>query len=362
MRLPRRQAERPGGAQRDPGARRSPRRVGPQSCWSPGCGRRGRAAAGAGSRSRRPTAARRRGRAASYAGARRCRRRACWPSPGRPGPGPTGSRSTVTPSGRGRQQHVEPDHEQDDQHPQPHRADRRAQHDRHQPQQEQQRDPPGDRHRPVGGLARDRDGAERGGEHGARRRRPRARPRAAATAGGRRVAWASALTSSGVTKSRPDSQAQARAVRMQRDRAARADAEPERRCLPRRSGDVDDVAGDLGGDLHRRAPRGVRPRCRRRRRPAVTPDRGHVVRVEAGGVAADDLELLGALRHRQHHLEQEAVELGLGQRVGALVLDRVLGRGDQERPGQRRARRRPPRPGPPPSPRAAPTGSWAGCG
>ena len=56
------------------------------------------------------------------------------------------------------------------------------------------------------------------------RRRPRARPRAAARAGAPSVAWASALTSSGVTKSRPVSQAQARADAQQRGRAARADA------------------------------------------------------------------------------------------------------------------------------------------
>ena len=51
-----------------------------------------------------------------------------------------------------------------------------------------------------------------------------------------------------------------------------------------------------------------------------------------------DLELVLARRQRHRQLEQEPVELGLGQRVGALVLDRVLGGGDHERVGQRPGR------------------------
>ena len=115
----------------------------------------------------------------------------------------------------------------------------------------------------AAGPARSRHGApQRGTGHGAegarraprRRRRPRARPRGAATAGARASAWASALTSSGVTKSRPFSQAHARAVAQQRGRAARAHAERQRRRLPGGPGDVDDVAGDLGRDGDVRAP------------------------------------------------------------------------------------------------------------
>ena len=34
------------------------------------------------------------------------------------------------------------------------------------------------------------------------------------------------------------------------------------------------------------------------------------------------------------HLEHEPVDLGLGERVGAVRLDRVLGRHDEERVGQ----------------------------
>ena len=57
---------------------------------------------------------------------------------------------------------------------------------------------------------------------------------------------------------------------------------------------------------------------------------GQVARVEAGGVpgaAPRAPRSRGGQRHRQ--LEQEPVELRLRQRVGALVLDRVLGGGDR---------------------------------
>ena len=175
---------------------------------------------------------------------------------------------------------------------------------------------------------------ERGVEHLPDLRRPRARPPAAARAGGRGVAWASALTSSGVTKSRPGQPRPRPGRPHQRGRAARADAQAERGRLAGGAGDVDDVRRHLGRDLH-------------------LPDRGlaggdvvgpahrthagarDVAGVEALGVPAQDLQLGLARRDRQHDLEQEAVELGLGQRVGALVLDGVLRRGDQERPRQR---------------------------
>ena len=121
----------------------------------------------------------------------------------------------------------------------------------------------------------------------------------------------------------------------QRGRAARAHAEGQRRRLPGRPGDVDDVAGHLG---RRPAPwphgrragargrRGRRPRGGRRRR-------GRAGRTRR--VPADDRELVARGGRGRIDLEQEPVELGLGQRVGALVLDRVLGRGDEERLRQR---------------------------
>ena len=61
---------------------------------------------------------------------------------------------------------------------------------------------------------------------------------------------------------------------------------------------------------------------------------GH--RLGAGRPVHDrDEVLLG--RERDHDLEQEAVELGLGQGIGALHLERVLGREDEERRLEREA-------------------------
>ena len=52
---------------------------------------------------------------------------------------------------------------------------------------------------------------------------------------------------------------------------------------------------------------------------------------------ADDLQLLVLARVAEARPQEEAVELRLGQRERALVLDRVLGRDQQERVGQRAA-------------------------
>ena len=124
----------------------------------------------------------------------------------------------------------------------------------------------------------------------------------------------------------------------QRGRAARGHAELQRRGLPGGADDVHDVAEHL---VARRAPAGPRPGRRPgRRRPATGLHRGQVARVEAVRVPFEDRDLLVARRQRHGQLEQEPVELRLGQLVGALVLDRVLGRGDDERVGQRRGRRR----------------------
>ena len=46
----------------------------------------------------------------------------------------------------------------------------------------------------------------------------------------------------------------------------------------------------------------------------------------AVALVAQDLELVVAVRVAERRLQEEAVELGLRQREGALVLDRVLGR------------------------------------
>jgi hypothetical protein len=54
----------------------------------------------------------------------------------------------------------------------------------------------------------------------------------------------------------------------------------------------------------------------------------------AVALVVDDLQLVAELRVTERGLEEEAVELRLRQRERALVLDRVLGREDDERLGQ----------------------------
>ena len=143
--------------------------------------------------------------------------------------------------------------------------------------------------------------------------------------------------------------------------ATRGDPEREGRGGAGGPGDVDDVADDLGGDLDRAHGGGARLDVGR---GGHRPDArgGEVAGVEAVGVPAEHGHLVVPLGDRQHDLEEEAVELGLGQRVGALVLDGVLRRGHEERRGQRGAPCRRRRPAAPPSPRGAPTGSSGASG
>ena len=53
-----------------------------------------------------------------------------------------------------------------------------------------------------------------------------------------------------------------------------------------------------------------------------------------GGRSPGDLELLVETRIADEDLEHEAVLLGLGQRIGAFLLDGVLRGQDEERIGQ----------------------------
>ena len=53
--------------------------------------------------------------------------------------------------------------------------------------------------------------------------------------------------------------------------------------------------------------------------------------IESRGVTGEHLDLLGPLGQGQHQLEQETVQLGLRQRVGPLILHRVLGGDHHER-------------------------------
>jgi hypothetical protein len=75
----------------------------------------------------------------------------------------------------------------------------------------------------------------------------------------------------------------------------------------------------------------------RRLRGEDGADVGDRVEVEhpiAGGVLSEHLGLLGGGRVSERHPDHEPVELRLGKRIGALVLGRVLGRKDDERPRQ----------------------------
>ena len=150
----------------------------------------------------------------------------------------------------------------------------------------------------------------------------------------RSAGLATAFTSSGVTNSRPASHAHAlaacsSAVAPRGDTPSASDGESRGR---RHS------AHDVGE--HRRLdPERVdlEPRRGQVGRVATGADAGagDVVGVEAAVVAGEHLLLLLERRVADLQLEQEAVELGLGQRVGALVLDRVLGGDHDERVGQR---------------------------
>ena len=120
----------------------------------------------------------------------------------------------------------------------------------------------------------------------------------------------------------------------QRDAAARRGAEGEHRRAPRGADDRRDVRTRLGSTRTRRTPsrRPARTRASATSRDAVA---GRQVGLEAAEHPVQDplLDSLVGITHQ--HLDHEAVELRLGQRVGALELDRVLRREDGEALGQR---------------------------
>ena len=330
-------AARPSGPERAHGdaGRRAGRRAGSAAA---GCVSAARSPAASRSRCRlpaapAPTAATRRARSRAYAGAARCWSTTSRCSAGCAQPHLADGRRLDARAGAatGASSSRRATSSDDRQQPQPHGADRRAQHDRHQPQQEQQRDPPGDRH--AAPSARDRDRAERAVEHRRRRRRPRARPRGAAPAGARRVALGQRLDVVGRHEVAAGQPGPGPGRAQQRGRAARADAEAQRRATRGWRGRCRRCSRRPRARPARartRAP--ARPRCRAAPATGRDPGAGDVARVEAVGVPAQRSRTSSSRSgQRQHHLEQEPVELGLGQRVGALVLDRVLGGGDQER-------------------------------
>ena len=167
------------------------------------------------------------------------------------------------------------------------------------------------------------------------------RPSSSAS-GASAMRWRSAgsamrLMSSGVTKSRPSSKRDRAAAAHQRDRAARARARP--RCPATRAWRA------------RCARRSRRPRRSTRWRAAICCRLSHRALVEhrlhlgerqlvarlVGGGADHDADFVLERRIADLDLEQEAVELRLGQRIGAFGLDRILRREHHERLRQRHA-------------------------
>ena len=144
-----------------------------------------------------------------------------------------------------------------------------------------------------------------------------------------RTGTAMALMSSGVMKSRPAINALACAVRT-RNMVPRGLAPRERTFVfPRRPHQAHGVGEDVGIDGHRT---GGLLQPREFLGPQHVAQAGYRVFHQ---LALHDLLLVVLGRVVQGHAHAETVELRLGQRVGAVVLHRVLGGDDEERPRQR---------------------------
>ena len=142
------------------------------------------------------------------------------------------------------------------------------------------------------------------------------------------------MTSSGTTKSRPARRAPGTRCGQQVHRGPRAGAERDARQLARAPDDRDHVGDDLLADARR-----IDDLAGLGDLADVGDDRD-VLEPGRGDAALGQLEdpaLVCLARIADVELEQEAVELRLRQRIGALVLDRVLRGDDEERVGQRAA-------------------------
>ena len=117
----------------------------------------------------------------------------------------------------------------------------------------------------------------------------------------------------------------------QGQRAARAGPDLQLGLLAGGGDDGHGVAADRLADVH---PLQRRAAWRARRPPSPT-GASATSSVPRSQAAVDELPLVVVGRVADRRAQQEAVELGLGQRVGALVLDRVLGGDHEERPGER---------------------------
>ena len=127
--------------------------------------------------------------------------------------------------------------------------------------------------------------------------------------------------------------------------------------VARRAGDRDEVGLDLLGDMD------LADLLAEREDPGGVGDRLEGVEgLRAGLVAARDRPLAGLVGIADPDADEEPVELRLGQGEGALELDRVLGREDEEWVGAGGGSRRRSTPGAPASPRAGRPGSAASPG
>ena len=142
-----------------------------------------------------------------------------------------------------------------------------------------------------------------------------------------------------------------------RERPARARADLDRGRRPGRRDDVDDVVADRLGDVDALE----RALELEQLLPVNHRAEDYLVRL-ALHAPLDDLPLLVPARVADPDPEQEPVELRLRERIGALVLDRVLRREHEERPVERARHALDSSPGAPASPRAAPPVSSAARG
>ena len=138
----------------------------------------------------------------------------------------------------------------------------------------------------------------------------------------------SSSTSSGSAWSRPCTSAHAAGRALEREAAAHRRAERDELDLARRTDQRNDPA------LHDRVDVDVIDRLLQLEHVCDRDDRPQRIERMPAALVLHDPQLLVLVRIPERRAQEEAVELGLGQRKGALLLDRVLGRDQEERRGQ----------------------------
>ena len=141
----------------------------------------------------------------------------------------------------------------------------------------------------------------------------------------------SASTSSGTTNSRPSRSAKARAERSSASEPLERGAELNDLQVSGGANERHDPALQERMNVH------VLHGTLKRTHLGDRHDRADVVERMAAALVQHDLVLVLLTRISERGAEQEPVELRLGQEKGALLLDRVLGREQEERGGEPRA-------------------------